>query len=72
MVPTALLQRRLPDMAAQRYGKYLPTVRYGTYGSTGKGPKLPRERLPLYPARVLECWDKKLAIEQLCVDSGSN
>ena len=72
MVPTALLQRRLPDMAAQRYVKYLPTVRYGTYGSTGKGPKLPRERLPLYPARVLECWDKKLAIEQLCVDSGSN
>jgi hypothetical protein len=67
-----LLQRRLPDMAAQRYVKYLPTVRYGTYGSTGKGPKLPRERLPLYPARVLECWDKKLAIEQLCVDSGSN
>ena len=72
MVPTALLQRRLPNMAAQRYVKYLPTVRYGTYGSTGKGPKLPRERLPLYPARVLECWDKKLAIEQLCVDSGSN
>lgn len=67
-----MLQRRLPDMAAQRYVKYLPTVRYGTYGSTGKGPKLPRERLPLYPARVLECWDKKLAIEQLCVDSGSN
>ena len=66
-----MLQRRLPDMAAQRYVKYLPTVRYGTYGSTGKGPKLPRERLPLYPARVLECWDKKLAIEQLCVDSGS-
>ena len=52
MVPTALLQRRLPDMAAQRYVKYLPTVRYGTYGSTGKGPKLPRERLPLYPGRV--------------------
>ena len=70
-----MLQRRLPDMAAQRYVKYrryLPTVRYGTYGSTGKGPKLPRERLPLYPARVLECWDKKLAIEQLCVDPGSN
>ena len=67
-----MLQRRLPDMAAQRYVKYLPTVRYGTYGSTGKGPKLPRERLPLYPARVLECWDEKLAIEQLCVDSGSN
>ena len=67
-----MLQRRLPNMAAQRYVKYLPTVRYGTYGSTGKGPKLPRERLPLYPARVLECWDKKLAIEQLCVDSGSN
>ena len=64
-----MLQRRLPDMAAQRYVKYR---RYGTYGSTGKGPKLPRERLPLYPARVLECWDKKLAIEQLCVDSGSN
>ena len=55
-----MLQRRLPDMAAQRYVKYLPTVRYGTYGSTGKGPKLPRERLPLYPARVPECWDKKL------------
>ena len=70
-----MLQRRLPDMAAQRYVKYLPTVptvRYGTYGSTGKGPKLPRERLPLYPARVLECWDKKLAIEQLCVGPGSN
>ena len=67
-----MLQRRLPNMAAQRYVKYLPTVRYGTYGSTGKGPKLPRERLPLYPARVLECWDKKLAIEQLCVDPGSN
>ena len=67
-----MLQRRLPNVAAQRYVKYLPTVRYGTYGSTGKGPKLPRERLPLYPARVLECWDKKLAIEQLCVDSGSN
>ena len=67
-----MLQRRLPDMAAQRYVKYLPTVRYGTYGSNGKGPKLPRERLPLYPARVLECWDKKLAIEQLCVDPGSN
>ena len=71
-------------MAAQRYVKYRTygtygtygTYRrygtYGTYGSTGKGPKLPRERLPLYPARVLECWDKKLAIEQLCVDSGSN
>ena len=72
MVPTALLQRRLPDMAAQRYVKYRRYRRYGTYGSTGKGPKLPRERLPLYPARVLECWDKKLAIEQLCVDSGSN
>ena len=73
-----MLQRRLPDMAAQRYVKYLRYRRYrrygtvGTYGSTGKGPKLPRERLPLYPARVLECWDKKLAIEQLCVDSGSN
>ena len=69
-----MLQRRLPNVAAQRSVnvKYLPTVRYGTYGSTGKGPKLPRERLPLYPARVLECWDKKLAIEQLCVDSGSN
>ena len=52
-----MLQRRLPDMAAQRSVKYLPTVRYGTYGSTGKGPKLPRERLPLYPARVLECWE---------------
>ena len=52
MVPTALLQRRLPNVAAQRYVKYLPTVRYGTYGSTGKGPKLPRERLPLYPGRV--------------------
>ena len=62
-----MLQRRLPDMAAQRYVKYLPTV-HGTYGSTGKGPKLPRERLPLYPARVPECWDKKLAIER-CVDS---
>ena len=69
MVPTALLQRRLPNMAAQRYVKYLPTVRYGTYGNTGKGPKLPRERLPCTRESVLECcWDKKLAIER-CVDS---
>ena len=32
MVPTALLQRRLPDMAAQRYVKYRRYRRYGTYG----------------------------------------
>ena len=33
MVPTALLQRRLPDMAAQRYVKYRTYGTYGTYGS---------------------------------------
>ena len=35
MVPTALLQRRLPDMAAQRYVKYHTVGTYGTYRRYG-------------------------------------
>ena len=67
-----MLQRRLPDMAAQRYVKY--HLRYGMVPTVALARVLSclARGCPVPGESVLECWDKKLAIEQLCVDPGSN